>query len=149
MALRTRLFHRSSPIFLRAGSPELLVERLALAELQVGELEVRHQAAVHEERGAEPGAERDHHLEAVALTTAAPWTSASLATRHGLPIAWASADARSKSDQALTSVGVDLGARALRGHEVRRTEHVTLCGPCRGSRTDTRSALGQLGDQTR
>src|SRR5262249_46116405 len=41
---------------------ELLVERLALAERQVRDLEVRTQRAVAVQRGAESGSERDHHL---------------------------------------------------------------------------------------
>jgi hypothetical protein len=42
---------------------ELLVERLAVAEGQVRDLEVRHGLAVLVERRAEARAERDHHLD--------------------------------------------------------------------------------------
>lgn len=45
---------------------QLLVVGLALAERVVGELEVRRQGAIEEQRRADPGAERDHHLEALA-----------------------------------------------------------------------------------
>ena len=51
---------------------QLLVEGLALAELHVGELHVREQPAVHEEGGAEAGAEGDDGLEALALHDGRP-----------------------------------------------------------------------------
>ena len=46
---------------------QLLVVGLALAERLVGDLEVREEGAVEEQRGAEPGAEGDDELEALAL----------------------------------------------------------------------------------
>src|SRR5690606_35971001 len=68
--------HAAAPVLAtelleRVAADVVLVGLLAL-ERVVAELEVRHQAAVEEERRAHPRAERDHHLDALALDDAEP-----------------------------------------------------------------------------
>ena len=53
IALRTRLFQRSSPISLRVALAELLVVGLALAEGLVGELEMGQELSVDRRGRAE------------------------------------------------------------------------------------------------
>ena len=56
-------------------------------------------------------------------TTAAPWTSASLATRHGLPIALRQRGGQVEMWPRPLKAHVDLGAGPVLGDEVRRAEH--------------------------
>ena len=80
-------------------------------------------------------------------TTAAPWTSASLATRHGLPIDLRRARRPGRSPtRPSTSSGSSLGPRALRRARSAARSARGPGGPCRGSRRDA-VPLGQLVDQ--
>ena len=122
---------------MRVASPELLVVGLALAERVVGELEMRQQPAVVEHGRADTGAEGDDELEALCpLTTAAPCTSASLATLVGLPSRSASGRGQVEAvpllvDQVVDDVRTepaDSVAKAGRGQDAPGAHHA------RGSR---------------
>ena len=85
-AFSTRLRHACLPTFCRSLSPHATSMDRPVAEAAVRQLHVRQQGAVEEHRAAHAGAEGDHQLHAAAgRSTAQPCTSASLATRTGLP----------------------------------------------------------------
>src|SRR4051794_39493127 len=64
--LEDALAPSSVPDALSRRVAEVVLERALAVERHERELEVRHRHAVLEDRGAEPGAERQHELEAVA-----------------------------------------------------------------------------------
>ena len=104
MALRTRLFQRWSPTFLRAASPICSLKVSPLRNRD-GKLQVRHEVSVHEEGRAEAGPERDHHLETLASHDRRALHVGVVGDEARLPDGLGRGRARSKSDQAACSLG--------------------------------------------
>ena len=99
MTLRMRRFQRSRPFLRQRRLADILIVGLALAGAVLAELEMQQQAAVAEQRAADPRAERQHAFEPRPWTTPSPCTAASLSMRTGTPKRSASAPISSKPAQ--------------------------------------------------
>lgn len=66
--------HAPAPFFnalaMQRGVADVLVVGLPLPDRMLGQFQMRHEIAVPEQRGANPGAERENHLEAIAFDEA-------------------------------------------------------------------------------